>query len=203
MTYHERDLLDSRTSTHHQQSPLQRRTGNQSHNQWYSSRLSPSQSLRIECKAEERHFLTDSSPLHTFNSSLQPIRYTMTEQYKPVQFRSQIIVHNNPDTDVFVERLQVAFYQPDELPKHHSSSPPSRSQSLNAPRPSISQRRPYHQLQHSEQGHDSRRTQQTNALPEPQALLHQWIDDICANEHLMSNDDIVFFIKNGEFFARI
>ncbi|UJR28566.1 hypothetical protein I4U23_009799 [Adineta vaga] len=200
MTYRERDLVDSQSSTHHQQSPLKNRTGNQSHNRWYSSGLLPSRSFRIECKAEERHFLTDSSSSsYKLNSSLQPIRYTMTEQFKPVQFRSQIIVHNNPETNLFIEKLRIAFGDSDDLSKHHRSSPPTRSQSLHIPKSSISQQRPYHQ----ERENHSRTAHRTNAPSDSQALLHQWIDDICANQQLMSNDDIVFFIKNGEFFARI
>ena len=37
----------------------------------------------------------------------------------------------------------------------------------------------------------------------PKELLHKWIDDLCANKQLINSDNIVFFIKNGEFFARI
>jgi len=184
MTYHERDLPVSRS--------LQKRTFNNSNNRWYSSHLSPSQTLRIECKAEERHYLDNIFP-HKIDSSLKPIRYKMNDPIKPIKFRSEIIVHDNPDVDLHIQRLRVDFRYHDDTPvnaivNHHSSS---RSQSVHIPKSSIS---------HEQK--DKRRFRPA-ILSQPQVLLHQWIDDICANEQLMSNDDIVFFIKNGEFFARI
>lgn len=196
MTYHERELLVSQSS----QPYSHKRTYNNSNHRWYPSRLSPSQSLRIECKAEERHFIGNISP-YTINSSLKPIRYTMNDQIKPAKFRSEIIVHNNPETDLHINRLRVNFHYHDETPgnailNHRTSPLPStRSQSLHVPRSSSSQ--------NQNRGNHSRRRTQPAILSESQILLHRWIDDICANEQLMTNDDIVFFIKNGEFFARI
>ncbi len=193
MTYHERELLVSRSS--------QKRTFNNSNNHRYPSRFSPSQILRVECKAEERHFLGNISS-HTINSSHKPIRYTMNEQIQPIQFRSEIIVHNNPEADLHIKRLRVNFQYHDDTPtdallNHHSSPLSStRSQSLHMPRPSFP-------TQQQQKGNNIKRKYRPATVPQPQALLHQWIDDICANEKLMENDDIVFFIKNGEFFARI
>jgi hypothetical protein len=85
MTYHEQELLVSRSSQPHSQ----KRTFNNRNHQWSHSRLSPLQSFRIECKAEERHFIGNISP-HTINSSLKPIRYTMSDQ----QMLYYIIVHH-------------------------------------------------------------------------------------------------------------
>jgi hypothetical protein len=202
MTYHKRELLVSQSSQH-QQPHLPRRTLNNSNNRWHSSRLSPSQPVRIECKAEERHCIGDSSS-YTINSSSKPIRFTMNHQSKPVHFRSQIIVHNDPEADLHIKRLSVAFHYHDDPPTRGSvnyrPSPPVRSRSLHTPRSSLPQRQQHHQ----KKDNNSRRKSRPSASPpQSQALLHQWIDDICANKKLMSNNDIVFFIKNGEFFARI
>lgn len=192
MTYHERELLVSRSP--------QKRTFNNSNSRWCSSRLSPSQSLRIECIAEERHCLGHISP-HTIHSSRKPVRFTMTEPVQPVQFRSQIIVHSNPETDLHIKRLRVNFHYHDDAPvsatvSHHDPipSPSIASQSLHVPRSSSS---------HAEKETSSKRKFHPAMLSQPQAALYRWVDDICANEKLMANDDIVFFIKNGEFFARI
>jgi hypothetical protein len=112
---------------------------------------------------------------------------------EPIKFRSEIIVHNNPDVDLHIQKLRVDFRYHDDTPVNaivdHHSSP--RSRSINIPKSS-----------NSHEQRDKRKFHPTTSSP-PQILLHQWIDDICANEQLMSNDDIVFFIKNGEFFARI
>lgn len=197
MTYHGRELLVSKSS----QPYSHKRTYNNSNNRWYPSRLSPSQSLRVECKAEERHFIGNISP-YTINSSLKPIRFTMNDQIKPTKFRSEIIVHNNPEADLHINRLRVDFHYHDDTPANailnHRASPltSTRSQSLHIPKPSSSQQQPY-------RDNNFRRKNRPSILSESQILLHQWIDDICANEQLMTNDNIVFFIKNGEFFARI
>ena len=147
----------------------------------------PPQSIRIECQAEERHFI-DTPPLK-INTTIKPVRFTMDEQVRPGKYRSEIIVHNNPDTDLYIKRLRVGFQTHDDSLINSSKSTriSSRSQSLNT------------RIQ-EKQG-KSRST----SLPRPhsQALLHQWIDDICSNEKLMADDDICFFIKNGEFLARI
>jgi hypothetical protein len=196
MTYHQRELLVSRSSQS-QQPHLQKRIF--FNNTKPPSRLLPPQSLRVECKSEERHFITDISPC-TIDLSLKPIRFRMNEQHKPVQFRSEIIVHNNPETDLHIRRLHVAFHYHDDLPGdamsgHHA--PAERSHSLHLPNYSPSKRQ-----QELKVNNTKRRTQPV-ASSQSQALLHRWIDDICMNEKLMDNDDIVFFIKNGEFFARI
>jgi hypothetical protein len=198
MTYHGRELLVSQSPQY-----SQRRAFNNGNNRWFPSRLSPTQSLRIECKAEERHFISDySSPKANF--SVKPIRYTMNDQFKPVKFRSEIIVHNNPETDLHIKRLRVAFHYHDDSPAnallmHRSSSPPPsssiRSRSLNIPRSSLEQQQ--------QKDNNAKQRFRHGSSSQSQTVLHQWIDDICANEQLMANDDIVFFIKNGEFFARI
>jgi len=198
MTYHDRELLVSRYSRPYSQ----KRTFNNRNNRWYPSRLSPLQSFHIECKAEERHFISNISP-YTIDSSLKPIRYTMSDQLKPIQFRSEIIVHNDPETDLHIKRLRVNFHYHDDTPANailnDRSSPLSttRSQSLHSPRPSLPQQ------QQQQKDNNSKRKFRPAERSQSQILLHKWIDDICANENLMTNDDIVFFIKNGEFFARI
>ncbi|CAF1250193.1 unnamed protein product [Adineta steineri] len=202
MTYCERDSVVSR-SPQHQQPYLQKRTVNNTNNHWLSSRLSPSQSVRIECKAEEQYFIGDT-PSYRIHSSLNPIHLTMNDQYKPIQFRSQIILHNDPQTDVRIDKFSVAFHCPDDpstntISRHHRSTPATRSQSLHASKSSLPQR---HQLKDNDSRRKLEHSSSSSSL-RSQALLHQWIDDICANTQLMSNDDIVFFIKNGEFFARI
>jgi hypothetical protein len=190
MTYHERELSVSRSSQS-QQPYSQKRTFN---NSQYPSHRLPPQSLRIECKTEERHFITDISP-YTINTSVKPIRLTMNDQIKPMKFRSEIIVHNNPETDLQIKRLRVAFHYHDEpttdpIFDQHSSY--IRTQSLHRP----PQRQ---QLKHN----DSKTTVRPVEASKSQSVLHKWIDDICTNEQLMDTNDIVFFIKNGEFFARI
>jgi hypothetical protein len=196
MTYHEQELLVSRSSQPHSQ----KRTFNNRNHQWSHSRLSPLQSFRIECKAEERHFIGNISP-HTIDSPLKPIRYTMSDQIKPIKFRSEIIVHNNPETDLHIQRLHVDFHYHDDTPAnallHHRSSPVTskRSRSVHSPRTSLPNQQ--------QKDNYSKGTLRPRITSRSQTLLHQWIDDICSNEQLMQNDDIVFFIKNGEFFARI
>lgn len=196
MTYHERELLVSR-------SPLNR-TFNHNNHRWYSSRISPSPSLRIQCQADERHLLNSSISRHYINSSFQSIRLTMNDQTEPRQFRSEIVVHSHPDVDVHIKRLRVNFHHPDDVP-------------INAivdRRPSTHLEDTYHQSSHlpratffADQQQQQReirsRRKPRSEWNQSQTILHQWIDDLCANEQLMANDDIVFFIKNGEFFARI
>lgn len=147
------------------------------------SRHAPSQSILIECQAEERHFI--DSPPTKINTSGKPIRFTMDEQVKPGKYRSEIIVHNNPEVDLYIKRLRVAFNPHDGSPKTARSS--ARSHSLNPP------------SQHKQGKSRSVSLPRSNST----AVLHQWIDDICSNEKLMSDDDICFFIRNGEFLARI
>lgn len=147
------------------------------------TRLVSPRSIRIECQAEERHFI--DIPPTKINASVKPIRFTVDENVKPGKFRSEIIVQNNPDIDVYIKRLRVAFHTHDDSSINPSRSP--RSQSLNV--------RPQEKPGKSR----SASLPRTNS----QAVLHQWIDDICSNEKLMANDDICFFIKNGEFLARI
>jgi hypothetical protein len=114
----------------------------------------------------------------------------MNDPIKPIKLRSEIIVHNNPDINLHIQKLRVDFRYHDDTPfnaivdQHHS--PPPRSQSIHIPRSSERDKRKYRPA----------------ILSQPQ-ILRKWIDDLCDNEQLMNNDDIVFFIKNGEFFARI
>jgi hypothetical protein len=147
------------------------------------SHLPQPQSIRIECQAEERHFI--GCPPTKINVSIKPIRFTMDEKVKPGNYRSEIIVQNNPDINLYIKRLRVAFQAHDDSSKPARTS--SRSHSLNV-RSQQKQGKP-----------------RSISLPRSnsQAILHQWIDDICSNEKLMADDDICFFIKNGEFLARI
>lgn len=221
MAYHERVAHVSRSPLYHhpqQQQDLPRRTFNNRCNRFIPSRLSPSQTFRVECKAEERHFLGNTSPF-TVNSPLRPLRLAMNDSIQPVQFRSEIIVHNNPETDVHIKSLRVAFHYHDDSPANAmsaqrlspSSSSSIPSQSFELPKTSSQKPRrpppPPPPPPRSPPGTRPIRNLQTaiaSIAPAPsQTALHQWIDDICANEELMANDDIVFFIKNGEFFARI
>lgn len=135
----------------------------------------PSQSIRINCQTEERHFDRNYS-------SGKPVRFTVNEHVKPGKYRSEILVQNNPDLDLYVKRLRVAF-QSHDTPRT-SSSTSARSRSLNT---------------RSEEKSRPKSFQRANS----QAILHQWIDDICSNSKLMADEDICFFIKNGEFLARI
>ncbi|CAF1141073.1 unnamed protein product [Rotaria sordida] len=208
MTYQEREFLVSESSQP-QQSYSQRRIFNKRNNIWYpSSRLSSSKPFRIECKAEERHFIGDTPSYYNIDSSLKPIRFTMNDQLEPAQFRSEIIVHNDAETDLHVKRLRVAFHFYDDSPtnamlKSRATPPPEssiRSRSLDRPRSSVPQQQ--QQQQQQQKDNDSKRKFQSTTSSEFK-FLHKWIDDICSNESLMTNDDIVFFIKNGEFFARI
>ena len=230
MAYRDRDLLVShapvypsysRYQQQQQQSAystyIPRRTFNHQSNRLTTVRHSPPQNLRIECTAEERHYL-DNSATHINKSYFRPIRSKMEEENKPVQFRSEIIVHNNPEYDVHIKTLRIALHYHDDSPNdamaaHQSMSYPSddnrsntmttsssqtfRKRSPPPPpsRPTSSQLPPISPNKH--------RRSLGSTKSQTQTLLHQWIDDICANEELMSNDDIVFFIKNGEFFARI
>ena len=160
-------------------------------NRGLPSRSSSSPYVRIECQAEERHFV-DSTPFR-MNSLSKPIRFTTNDTLQPGQFRSEIVVHSNPATDFYIKRLRVAFHDHSAPPIHGSKTLRSSS----SPRSHVSQ--------------DQRKTTEetrkfrSRSLPRSnsQAMLHRWIDDICSNERLMGDDDIVFFLKNGEFLARI
>lgn len=192
MTYHERELLVSRSP--------QNRTFNHHNHRWYSSRLSSSPSLRIQCQADERHFLNYTTAPHYINSSFQSIRFAMNEQTEPLRFRSEIVVHSHPDVDLHIKRLRVNFHYPDDVPinaivDHRPSTLPedTRHQSKHLPRSTF--------LDKQRESRSRRKSRPESS--QSQAILHRWIDDLCANEQLMANDDIVFFIKNGEFFARI
>ncbi|CAF2516278.1 unnamed protein product [Rotaria sp. Silwood2] len=206
MTYQEQEFFISESSQP-QQPYSQKRIFNNHNNRWYPSHLSSSKSLRIECKTEERHFLGNTCPYYNIDSSLKPIRCTMSDQLEPGQFRSEIIVHNNTDTDIHIKRLRVAFRYHDDPPENATLNNPAtsltessiRSRSVDMPRSSISQTQ---QQQQQQKDNDSKRKFQS-ATSSQSKLLHQWIDDICSNEKLMATDNIVFFIKNGEFFARI
>lgn len=200
MTYEEKKPIVPQSSQE-QQLYGQKRLYSNRDNLWYPpSHLSPSQSLRIVCKAEERHFITNTLPNCNIDSSLKPICITMNDQFQPIQFRSEIILHNNPETDLRIQRLRVAFNYKDDSPATALIDHHPKSWQQSSPRTNSSDRRESSLPQRQQQStnNDSRRRSSTS-----KNLLHQWIDDICANEDLMSNDDIVFFIKNGEFFARI
>ncbi|CAF3479225.1 unnamed protein product [Rotaria sp. Silwood1] len=208
MTYQNQEYLVLQSSQP-QQSYSERRIFDNHNNRWYPSHLPSAQSLHIECKAEERHFIGDTSPYYNIDSSLKPIRFTMSDQLEPVQFRSEIIVHNNTDTDLHIKRLRVAFHYHDDTPTNaqlnnraiSATESTRRSHSVDTPRSSLPQRQQQEQQQ-QQKDNDSRRKFQS-ATSSQSKLLHRWIDDICSNDELMNNDDIVFFIKNGEFFARI
>jgi len=152
------------------------------------SRLASPRPILIECQAEERHFI-DSIPLK-INGTSKPIRFTANNEVEPGQYRSEIIVHNNPDIDFYIKKLRVAFHTQDDssINPRKTQRSSSRSHSLH--------------VSSQEKQHGKHRS---ISLPRSnsQAVLHQWIDDICSNEKLMANDDICFFIKNGEFLARI
>ncbi|CAF3339489.1 unnamed protein product [Rotaria socialis] len=155
-------------------------------------RPAPPRPIHIECHAEERYFV-NASPLK-INGSVKPIRFTTDNQVKPEQYRSEIVVHSNPDVDLYIKRLRVAFDAHDDSSRCISKNerPSARSQSVN----SSSQEK-----QRQQQG-----KYRSSSLPprsDSQTILHQWIDDICSNENLMNDDDICFFLKNGEFLARI
>jgi hypothetical protein len=148
----------------------------------------PPKSIRIECQAEERHFI--NSPPLKISASIKPIRFTMDNQVKPGQYRSEIVVQNNPDVDLYIKRLRIAFHAHDDLSINTNARTPrtsSRSHSLHVP------------SQQKQGKYRSVSLPRSNS----QAVLHQWIDDICSNEKLMGDEDICFFIKNGEFLARI
>lgn len=137
--------------------------------------------VRIDCQTEERQFVND--PSRRIYTSGNPIRLTMNEHVKPSKYRSEIVVQNNPNLDLYVKRLRVAFQTHDDPRMNTRTSP--RSRSLNIRR--------------------EEKSRSTTSFPRSnsQALLHQWIDDICSNEKLMADEEICFFIKNGEFLARI
>ena len=156
------------------------------------SRLPAPQPIRIECRAEERHF-THSIPLKIHGAS-RPIRLTTSDSAVPGQYRSEIIVHSNPATDFYIKKLRVAYHAHDDQSFNPSRAPrsSSRSHSVHAP----SQQKP-----RRPQSGKSRSVSFPRS--NSQAILHQWIDDLCADANLLANDDISFFLKNGEFLARI
>lgn len=206
MTYHDQEFLVSQTSeavSHDSKG----RTFNNRNKNWYSSHHSPPESLRVECKAEERHFISDIAPYYNIDSYLKPIHFTMNDQSKPIQFRSEIIVHNDCDVDLNIKRLHVSFYCYDDIPPTNalfnqgttpSNLPLTHEYSVQLPRFSKTQ---IHQEQNKV--NDSRQQfQSTKSYPSNQ-LLHQWIDEICNHGQLLNSDNIVFLIKSGEFFARI
>lgn len=185
MTYHERELLVSR-------SPQKRTFNNSNHHRQYLSRLSTTPFIRIEFHVDEQHFLPSNNSSHQIDSSFKSIHSNMNEELEPIRFRSEIIVHSNPDTDLHIKRLRVNFRVHDDAPiqtdvdrYYHSS--------VHIPRTSY--------VDEQQESHSKRSFH--SGLSPSQVRLHRWIDDICANEKLMASDDIVFFIKNGEFFARI
>lgn len=149
-----------------------------------SRRVVQPRTIRIECQAEERHFLND--PSKKISTTIKPIRFTVDEHVKPGKYRSEILVQNNPDLDLYVKRLRIAFQTPDETRTTARTSP--RSRSLNA---------------RIEENKSSKSRPVSLPRSTSQAILHQWIDDICSNAKLMADDEICFFIKNGEFLARI
>jgi hypothetical protein len=187
MTYRDEELLVSRPPLSQERRPYEKRG--------LPSRSSSSPYIRIECQAEERHFV-DSTPFR-MNSLSKPIRFTTHETLQPEQFRSEIVVHSNPATDFYIKRLRVAFHD-HPAPSIHGSK---TLRSSSSPRSHLSQEHP----QDQRKANESTRKFRSRSLPRSnsQAMLHRWIDDICSNEQLMGDDDIVFFLKNGEFLARI
>ncbi|UJR20958.1 hypothetical protein I4U23_024065 [Adineta vaga] len=157
------------------------------------SRLNAPQSIRIECQAEERHFI-NSIPLK-INASAKPIRFTMNDSTKSGPYRSEIIIHSNPDTDFYIKKFRVAYHTRDDLSLAHPKTPrasSSRSHSVHVPS---------HEKQRAQQSGKGRSVSFPRS--NSQAILHQWIDDICSDEKLLTNDNISFFLRNGEFLARI
>ncbi|CAF3194385.1 unnamed protein product [Rotaria socialis] len=203
MTYQVQEFFVSQNSEA-QPPNSKKRIVNNRNKCWYPSCPSPSESLLIECKVEERHFIGDTSPYDNIDSYSKPIRFTMNDQLQPAQFRSEVILHNNPETDLQIKRLFVNFHFHDDTPENalRNESPTSftvpslHRRSLDIPKNSIKQN-----LKQKKQN-DSQKPQSTTSSHFNE-FLHQWVDDLCANKHLMKSDDIVFFIKNGEFFARI
>lgn len=156
-----------------------------------SSRPVPPQSIRIDCLAEQHHFINTFPVIIT--GSLKPIRFSPSNQPMFGQYRSEIVVHNNPNADLYIKRLRVGFnaHEDATMPSSTIGRPSSRSHSAHSP--------------------PKQRRRQQEGKPRPvslprsssQAALHQWIDDICSNKKLLADDDICFFLKNGEFLARI
>lgn len=181
MTYQDEEILISRP-------PLSQQRRSPDRQRLPSRSSSSTPYLRIECQAEERHFI-DSSPFQ-MNSSTKAARFTTDQQICPGRFRSEIVVHSDPNVDFHIKRLRVAFNDQSKASRSHSVNNSGSRQTTS---------------QHSGKDKQSKRKYRSSSLPRhnSQAVLHQWIDDICSNEKLMVNDDIVFFLKNGEFLARI
>lgn len=190
MTYQEEEILISRP-------PLSQQRRSPDRQRLPSRSSSSTPYLRIECQAEERHFI-DSSPFQ-MNSSTKAARFTTDQQIRPGRFRSEIVVQSDPNVDFHIKRLRVAFNDPSDFSSITNHSKASRSHSVNN---SGSRQTTTEQSGKDKQ---SKRKYRSSSLPRhnSHAILHQWIDDICSNEKLMVNDDIVFFLKNGEFLARI
>ena len=149
-------------------------------------------SIRIQCQAEERHF-TDSSPFQ-INTSIKPVRLSNLDSIGSDRFRSEIVIHSNPKMNFYIKRLRVGFHDNLDSATH----PPKPPRSVSSPR--------NHSSAHSMgKEKDTKRKFRSVSLPRSnsQVILHQWIDDLCAHERLMLDEDIVFFLKNGEFLARI
>ena len=151
----------------------------------------PSQSIHIECLAEQQYFL-HSSPLK-INLSSKPIHLTMNDEVKPGQYRSEIIVHNKPNMDLYIKRLHMGYDIHD-----HLSTDNIENQRLSPRRSSL-----YGSLKQKQCQYDDKYRSISLPRSDFHTALHQWIDNICSNEKLMTDDDICFFIKKGEFLARI
>lgn len=209
--YHREQQQQQHHHHHHYQSAYKTSgTSGSHHNLSNIHSYSSNRSLRVECTAEERHF--KENPSNFFKKNHREISASnMDDDNRFGQFRSEIIVHSDPDSDVHIKRLRIALhyhtdsptdalatYQEKPLLVSNRHTPPSVA---TPPNESFRQRTPSPKFETN----PNRTSQSFITLNnnKPQALLHKWIDDICANEELMSNDDIVFFIKNGEFFARI
>jgi hypothetical protein len=164
----------------------------------------PSQTARLEFKTDENPSIAYSSS-HRIQSALKPARLTMNNQLPSVPFRSEIVVHNNSGSDVRIKSLSVAFHFHDDSPTDamfiHRAPSSMHRQSLNIPRKSSLSMHKQQMSSSSNRNLSSTVTTREQSLPP--TTLHQWIDDICSHQQLLTNDDIVFFIKNGEFFARI
>lgn len=155
-------------------------------------RVTPPQTIHIECHAEERH-IPDSYPAN-IQTKFKPMNCTADNGANRGKYRSEIVVHKNPDTDLYIKRLRVAFGAYDDASMRNLKPERSsiRSQSVNS----------------SSQGKQRQQQEKYRSISVPRktdshAALHQWIDDICLNEQLMNDDDICFYLKNGEFLARI
>ncbi|CAF0806447.1 unnamed protein product [Didymodactylos carnosus] len=180
--------------------PLNNKVKKSSDNHLLSrSPFSPPQYLRIECTAEEKHLTSNilSTPF-TLNSLIQPIKFTLYDKLKPINYKSEIVIHNNPETNLHIKVLRVAFPNG------------GRSQSVNRSSYCYREQSSLNDLSSSKMLQDDKKTTKRRSLVLPwssrsrsEVTLHQWIDNISNNEALMYDDDIVFFLKSGEFYVRI